>query len=308
MSATMCAMDARYLKTLTTILATQNFSKAAEELCITQSAVSQRLKSLEDHYGFLLIDRSGPGIRPTEAGTIVARAADQILAQEQNLEKMLLNLGKKTRISLCCTPTFGIAFLPKVLNQFFLNNSEGVDLKFALNTPEQSLKGLLAEQFDIAVIEHCKTIESPEAVVYPLPPDELVFISAPSLGLTDTHVSLDELMQYRLVARRDGCSSRYLLEENLAKFGRSMDDFSGMIVYDDLHLNLQTVLDGQGVAFLSRSLVSEYIARGELREHTVEGFSCSRLRSVVVNARRGSDFLIKSFIDNIFSVFEMSPA
>jgi len=296
-------METQYLKTLRAVLELGSFSKAAGELCITQSAVSQRIKLLEERLGFPLVDRSGQLVAPTEAGRIVNKKAEQILLLERELESELQGLGARSRLSLCSTPTFGIVYLPMVLNRFFLANSGDVDFKFVLNTPERSLKGLLGNEFDIAVIEHWGELTAAGARIAPLPADELIFISAPALALSGPQLSLEELLRQRLIARREGCSSRCLLQDNLQRCGKTFADFNGMIIYDDLHITIQTVLAGRGIAFVSRSLVSDLLRKGELVGHTVAGFEFSRSRTVLVNGRRSDEPVIRDFLTSIFAVF-----
>lgn len=299
------AMDTRYLKTLHVVLECGSFSKAAGELFITQSAVSQRIRFMEDFYGSPLVVRSGgQSVHATEAGTIVNAKAVQIVALERELEQELKQLDNKKRLTLYSTPTFGVVYLPKVLNRFFLANSGNVDFKFALNTPDQLQKAIVDNECDIAVIEHCNALNVLEAETIELPPDELIFISAPSLGLPQPFIALEKLFTQRLIARRDGCSSRCLLQENLKKFGKNFDDFSGMIVHDDLHLTIETVLAGTGIAFVSKHLVQELVAGGELLSHTVEGFNVKRSRTVLVNSRRKDEPLIKQLLESIYTVFE----
>jgi DNA-binding transcriptional LysR family regulator len=149
---------------------------------------------MEEQYGMPLVDRSGNVIAATTAGDAVLRKARQILALEHDLRDELKNLGIKAHITLCCTPTFGIVYLPLVLHRFFLANCE-VNIKSALKTPEEVLKGILANEFAVAVIEHCGKLETLDTVSFSLPPDELTFVSAPSLGLsggTPTKNSLTE--------------------------------------------------------------------------------------------------------------------
>ncbi len=298
-------METQYLKTLLAVFELNSFSKAADALCVTQSAVSQRIKFLEECYGFRLLDKSGKLQMPTAAGQIIKKKAEQILMLEKEMEIELKGLLTKKGITLCSTPTFGIAYLPKVLNRYFRANSGDVDFKFAINTPEQSIKGLFANEYDLAIIEHFGELETGTAAVYPLPSDELLFISSPSLGLSATDTSLDELMKQRLIARRVGCSSRALLQENLRHIGRSIDDFGSIIIYDDLHMNIQSVLEGQGVAFLSKSLVNDYLLRNELREHTIAGFHCLRSRSVVLPGIHVDNPIIRSFLNSVFAVFNL---
>jgi DNA-binding transcriptional LysR family regulator len=260
---------------------------------------------MEEQYGVSLIDRSGAVIVATEAGRIVIRKARQILSLEMELDNELKDLGTTARLSICCTPTFGIVYLPLVLSQFFLANSHEVKFRSSLNTPHKALKGIEGNEYDVAVIEHCSEVETSNFVVITLPPDELAFISAPSLGLSGSELSLAELLEQRLIARRDGCSSRCLLEENLAKFGKKLDDFRGMVVHDDLYLSIQTTLAGQGVAFVSKGLVREHIEKGTLIEHVVEGFTCFRARTIVLNRKRSEDCYTKEFVKCVHNVFDM---
>ena len=76
-------METRYLNTLVASVEAGTFSKAAEILHITQSAVSQRIKFLEDHFGQQLLDRSGQRLALTTAGKVVFSKAKDILDKER---------------------------------------------------------------------------------------------------------------------------------------------------------------------------------------------------------------------------------
>ena len=78
-------METRYLNTLVASVEAGTFSKAAEILHITQSAVSQRIKFLEDHFGQQLLDRSGQRLALTTAGKVVFSEAKDILDKEKEL-------------------------------------------------------------------------------------------------------------------------------------------------------------------------------------------------------------------------------
>ena len=100
-------METRYLNTLIASVESGTFSKAAELLHITQSAVSQRIKFLEEHFGQQLLDRSGQRLALTPAGQIVFSKAKDILDKEKELLTCLQDSASQKRLSLCCTPTFG---------------------------------------------------------------------------------------------------------------------------------------------------------------------------------------------------------
>ena len=301
-------MQTEYLKTLQVIAQVGSFSRAATELCVTQSAISQRIKFLEDHYGCQLLDRSGPVPTLTEAGRIVVRRAEQILKIEAKLLNDLKHQGGKSRLAICCTPTFGVAFLPRVIEQFMLHHADNIDLKFMFHSLDRAIKELLENEFDLAVIEHCEPLEIPGFQALELPNDELIFISSPALGLAESEIESKDLFGQCLVARKMGCTSRKLLEFNLAQEGHKIEDFSRTIILDDLRLTLETVISGGGIAFISRSMAAKQLAAGLLREHRVLGFTHVRQRTAVINKERLHDSAIKEFINCIVATFQLQSA
>ena len=297
-------METRYLNTLVASVDAGTFSKAAEILHITQSAVSQRIKFLEDHFGQQLLDRSGQRLALTTAGKVVFSKAKDILDKERELLSCLQISNDRKRLSICCTPTFGMAYLPQVLNDFLRVHSDMNDLKFIFMQPEDALAGLRHEEFDLAVIEHRLDLDFKGFDRYSMPDDEMLVVAASSMALpnVDGTVKLEDLNGMRLFARRDGCSSKELMRKNLSRCGYSFDDFEGVIVSDDLRFTLQSVLAGDGIAYVSQALVSNYLASGELVGLRVQGFDHTRGRSVAVLPQRSEELLLKALLESIFEV------
>ena len=296
-------METRYFKTLLKVIETGSFSRAAEALYITQSAASQRVKLLEETLGHKLLDRSGPELVPTEIGEFVAIKSKEIVEKEQELFNALKNVVSGKHLSLCCTPAFGTAFLPQVINKFILKNADTEDLKFVFSQPDLAIQGLLNREFDIAVIEHCDNPDLAGFHTINLPPDELVFISSPAAGLEE-NLKIDDLLKYRLYARRDGCSSKKLLRNNLAAVGKSVDDFKKVVISDDLRLTIETVMGGGGLSFISKSVVTPYAEAGDLKLHYVEGFNHVRCRTIALKQDRMKDELLQGFIECVQELFE----
>lgn len=289
-------METRYFKTILTAVKCGSFSKTAEILHVTQSAVSQRIKFLEESYGHQLLDRSATVLEATAAGEIVLEHARKIIEEEHQLLQRLEAMTGLKRLSLCCTPTYGMGFLPGVLNEFVCQNADLADLKFLFQQPEQAVKGLLDKEFDVAIIEHCGDFDTSPFTAIELPHDELLFISAPHLAIDAHHDSLKELLKHRLYARRDGCSSKELLKKNLATLNAHINDFASVIVSDDLRLTIESVCQGAGTAYVSTSLVAKQLKAGTLRVHRVEGFSHFRRRTILVRKGSETDPVIRSIL------------
>lgn len=297
-------MQTRYLKTLVTAVEEGSFSRAADVLHITQSAVSQRIKLLEEYFGQQLLDRSGPVLELTPAGQLVLAKAREILRKERELIDSLKSLGHQKRLALSCTPTFGMAYLSQVLNDFLRSHADVADLKFIFQQPLEALRNLRNEEFDLAVIEHCPDQDFSGLDRFVLPDDDMLLVAPPGTIVPDSGgcADLDALTRFRLFARRDGCSSKEMLRQNLQRAGGDFSDFDGVMISDDLRFTIDSVMRGEGVAFVSRALVSEHLAAGRLVGFLVQGFEHRRGRSVALLPGRHEDPLIGDLLECIFRV------
>ncbi len=299
-------MDIRYLKTLVTVVEVGSFSKAARFLHLTQSAVSQRIKFLEESYGYTLFDRSAASLSLTSAGEMVLEGARRIIGIEDSLLGKLKKINGRQKVSLCCTPTFGTVYLSGVLNRFMLESGGApADLNFLLHNPEQALEGIINKEFDISIVEHCPKANLSMFQTYPLPEDELVFVASPKLALPSSEHDIDSIFEFSLFVREDGCSSRQLLTRGLAEQGKSLDDFATVVTSDDLRLTRQSILAGGGISFMSKSLVCEYLETGQMIEHHVKGFPHSRQRKVVMEKGREDEKLLCDLARCIFNVMDV---
>jgi DNA-binding transcriptional LysR family regulator len=299
-------VELTYLKTLVEVVRTGSLSKAADQLFVTQPAISRRIKFLEEQYGYPLLDRSGPRLRPTEAGRLVYEKAETLLAIEAELISGLEGLRGQVRISFSGTPSFGIAHLPGVLRDFLFRCGEQADLEFASNAPEQILRGLGDGRFEAAVMEVCDCFDLAGFPTYPLPGDEMAFFSAPRLALPSPEAPIDSLVPHPLFTRREGCCSRFMLDRNLQRIGRSLQDFRKTIIVDDLSVVVKAVLDGEGTAYLSRDIAGEHLDAGRLRLHRVEGFQRDRERALVLTRPGPLQGPMAMFVEALFGHFGVS--
>jgi DNA-binding transcriptional LysR family regulator len=266
--------------------------------------VSQRIRFIEDEFGHQLIDRSGPALALTPAGQVVLAKARELLGKERELTDCLKGLSGQQRLHLCCTPTFGLASLPQVISSFMRKHSEITDLKFIFLQADEAVQAVRTEQFDLAVIEHCPGLDFRGLDCYGLPEDELCFVTAPG-NLPDFRegcVNLEELKRFRLLTRSDGCSAREILCQVLQARGGDLSVFGNVMITDDLQFAIKSVMAGQGVAFLSKALVSSQLETGELVAFTLCGTPQRRGRSVLLHSGRQRDPLVRDLLESVFQV------
>ncbi|HIJ86224.1 MAG TPA: LysR family transcriptional regulator [Desulfuromonadales bacterium] len=301
-------MKTEYLQTLIDLVVTGNFSRTADNLFITQSAVSRRIKFLEEQYGYSLVDRSGPILIATDAGRIVIEKAEKMLQLESDLLADLRLPSPKAGIIFCCTPSFGVSYLPDIMKGFMLLKPDMSELKFFFETPDKVVDGMRKGLYQVGVIEHNEDYELEEFETFDLPGDEVLFVSSPQLALTSEEMTLDQLTCFDLYTRKEGCCSSKLFHYNMKKLGRDCAEFNRIIYHDDLHMIICSVLEGNGLAFISRSVVDKLVNEGALRTHRVTGFGHAYKRTLIISGASPSSPLLGNFIEEIRGVFNKAPA
>lgn len=301
-------MESTYLRTFLEVVRYGSFSKAAEVLFVTQSAVSRRIKFMEDQYGYLLIDRSGPLLRPTVAGAIVYENAWQMLELETNLAAQLRKLTERPALAFACTRPFGIVYLPEILKKFMNRFNGKVDIKVSFDMPPHALQGLRDNRYDLIVIEHWDRIDFSPAKALSIGTDEMIFVSSAQLRIPAPLAMVDDLVRHRLYRRKEDCCSGKLLNANMAAIGRDPKEFGNLLVYDDLHVIIESVKAGEGIAFISKSLVENDIKEGLLVEHRVAGFCHTRSRTLAYHEKILQNQSMHYFVTCLLDAFGESPA
>ncbi|MBK8167631.1 MAG: LysR family transcriptional regulator [bacterium] len=300
-------MELILLRTLVAVAEAGSFTAAAERLCVTQSAVSRRIRQLEEHYGVSLLERGSDSVSATPAGRLLVDKAREILEIERQLEHKVAEHKHRDRIAFCCTPCFGAGRLPDIFERYVGGSGLNFDLNVVFEMPEDVLEGLSSGRYDLAVVEHCDELYLADCQRWELPPDEMVFVSAPSLDITAQAVSIDDLASRRLFLKTfNGCAYRFL-RRRLRELGRGIDDFTNLTYYDDLAGVVRQVVAGHGLGFVSRELAARELDNGLLREHRVAGFGHQRPRTMLVSPRLRRTELTLRFVATFFEVMGAEP-
>jgi DNA-binding transcriptional LysR family regulator len=276
-------MDTRQLQAFCTVVEKKSFSQAAEQLGVTQPAVSLQVRALEQRLGQSLLDRSGRRVEPTEAGRRLYRSAQRMLAlEEQLLDEVSADDGRLTgTLAIGASTGPGAHLVPLLLCEF---QREHPDLHVALSIwdTQTVIDRVVDRQLELGVVGALRRHRSLE--FEPLARDEIVLAVPPGHHAAGGTISLDELKDETLIVMQEGAGVRQVVEEELRRAGLRLRG-----VEPKLELGLQesvksAVAAGYGVAFISRTAIEGELAAGRLAAAQVEGVEPAR-QIYIVRAR-----------------------
>ena len=146
-------LDVRRMRVLREVARTGSFSAAAEAMSFTQSAVSQQIAALERETGSKLVERGARGVRLTEAGEVLVRHADVILARLDDAQAELDALAglRGGRLRLVTFPTAGASIMPRAIAAF-RERHPGIDLSLQVAEPPDAALRVRAGECDVALL------------------------------------------------------------------------------------------------------------------------------------------------------------
>jgi LysR family glycine cleavage system transcriptional activator len=233
-----------------------SFTRAADELCVTQSAISHQIKQLEAHLGAPLFHREPRRIALTGDGEAWARELRDVFARlhEANARLRARPRSRRPVVAVSVIPSFGARWLVPRLGRFLAGHAD-IDVHIS---PTAHLVDFATEPFDIG-IRYGKG-KYPGLVVENLADDALVVVCAPSLVARKKLASPADLRKHTLLHDDDPDAWRHWLDAHGA---RDVDAARGTVVTDSSML-VAAAVEAQGVALARKSLAIDDLAAGRL--------------------------------------------
>ena len=289
-------MDTKQLAAFCAVVERRSFSQAADQLGVTQPAVSLQIRSLEQRLEQRLLDRSGRRVEPTEAGLRLYRGAQRLLALEQ---QMLAELGEeaegelKGRLEIGASTGPGGSVLPALLGEFQRLHPQA-HVALTVSDTQTVVEQVGRRELELGVVgaggRHRGVSFEPfyrDEVVLAVPAGH------PRAGKT---LSLDELKEEPLVLMQEGAGIRQMIDDELRELGLRLRDLNVQ-----LELGLQesaraAVLGGFGATFISRIAIEGDLAAGTLAVARVEGLQPARDVQLVRATGRAETRVAQAFV------------
>jgi DNA-binding transcriptional LysR family regulator len=265
-------MDVQRLHTFRILSQTLHFRRAAEQLGLTQSAVSQQIAALEKDLGAALFERIGRRVFLTPAGQVFAQEAVKVLSTFSRARDAVGAVAKggagRLRVGASTTP--GIYLLPEVLGRF-RSDFPLVELDFRIANSSRIEALALANEFDLGVCGFRPTHD--ELFGIELGEDRIVPVASPALLGRTRRVVPEDLGRWPLVARERGSATRTAVERALASLGVELKPAFELPSPEAI---VRAAEAGLGYAFVSSWSAAEGIEVRRLVEVRVEGLQIRR--------------------------------
>lgn len=245
-----------------------SFSSAAQQLHMTQPAVSQHIHDLEKHVGTKLFTRGRRGVSLTEAGTTLFNYTQRILRLVAEAESEVTNVENLVagQLSLGATPGVSVYLLPDWLHGF-RERYPNLGVSLSTNVTTQIVSGVLSHQLDLGFVEgELEEIQTASLGHHVLGPIELYLVVSRSHALYGAkHIAISELHGQPFVTRQPGSRTRIWIDQILQRHSikpRIVAEF------DNPEAIKQAVMSNLGVTILP-----EYAVRREVADGLLYGLS-----------------------------------
>lgn len=260
----------RQLEVFAAIARTDNVSRAAEALNMSQSAASSALVELERQFDCPLFDRIGKSLRLNSTGRGLLTQVEDLLAKAGEIEGFLAG-GKLGPLAVGATLTIGNYLATLIVAEYLQRHPESrVDLK--VSNTRNVLDGLIRCELDVGLIEG--EANDPDLLLEPWLADELVVFCAPQHKLAQAaQVSNQQLADETWILRERGSGTRALFDRVVAP---SLAQVNIQLQLEHTEAIKRVVEAGLGLSCLSRVSLRDAFRRGSLVEIKTPQFNLQR--------------------------------
>ena len=273
----------------------KSFSKAAEAKFMTQSAISHRIKNLEDELGVKLLNRKAKTVTFTSAGRLFYDYARQILQLYKEMENDVYSLVHKVKgpLPIGASPTAAIYLLPQVFYSFSKNYPE-VQIEVSVSNTESIIDSICDGIIDLGIIEgdtKKRTIHFEE-----IAEDEMVIIASDENPLSKKKpLTPQDLLSQPFIMPELGSGTRELVDDFLRALGLKTENIHVSMTLGNPELLIRMVQSGLGISFVSKWSVFNAIKDGSIKVLYIGGKRLKRKFYLVSLHEEPSTLVAKKF-------------
>ena len=292
--------DFAKLETFLAIVKEKSFSKASKKLGISQPAVTQQVKWLEDYLDTKIIERKKNGITLTKSGEELYRVALRLNKCVNNVEKDIIKIiNKELTFVIGASYTIGNYVIPSMINDAkeIIKN----DISIQIGLSQEILELLLDKKLDLALIESPIFLDG--LIYREWLEDEFVIFSNQPLP---NSINVNDLKEFRWICRDENSHTRKIVSETFDEAGVDCKAFEIASTVSTPTALLQTVLrspkdpkEKQTVAIMSKVAIEDEVEAGRLYYSRVRGLTFKRHFYLAYLKERKHDMYLEKIVDFI---------
>ena len=289
-------MNLHYLRVFLTVAEHEHITRAAEELIISQPAVTKTIQHLEQEIGLELIERHGRRIALTHAGRVLRDYGRRVFALEREMEDALAALRDVDagEVTLAANTTIGVYLLPPIVARFHTRYPQ-VSLLISILNSSEILEQTLNWNLDFGLVEIDPSAIPPGLQMEVLDHDRLVLVVAPTHHWRGIQaLQPEELQDDELVLREQGSGIREVIEHALLQHDVQVQP---LLTVPDNEAIKQMVMNGVGAAIVPARTVQRELATGDLLYIPIDGLDLRPELSLVRRTDKQLSRAAQAFCD-----------
>lgn len=298
-------MNLSTLQTFITVAEKKNLSLAAQEIHITQPAISKQLSVLETYFGTSLAERRGRGVSLTPAGEVFYRYAREMLDLMQRAEREILNMSGEIRgrLIIWASTIPGHYILPPIIGAFKKAYPD-VQTVLHIGDSKEAVQKLLEESAHLGAVGILPSSKRLEGVRFFS--DELVVIVPPDHPFAEsTEITLEQLSREPLIWREMGSGTRSVVEGHLAQGGLAPDKLDIALELGSTGAVVNAVETGAGISVVSRWAVLKEQALNKIVTLKIKDLTMQRDLYLVYPRRKSRSPMVEAFLN--FALKQENP-
>lgn len=245
-----------------------NYTETAKELNMTQPAVSQHIRALEEHYQTKLFVYEGKKLRLTDAGVLLRKAATT-MKHDESILKEHLKTADRCKLVFGATRTIGDYYMPEILNRF-LAREQRTDLCMLVDNTETLLGKIDCGELDFAFVEGY--FHKAEYDYQVISRQKFIAVCGAAMQWRTPSISINDLFGECVILREQGSGTREILERSLHEKNSSIDDFRFVVEVGSIRAIKMLVNAGNGITFLYEAAAAQELQAGTLRKIPLSDF------------------------------------